>query len=104
MMPGNKDLCLFPLNLYQLFKCPSILTFSNCVLFIWLSTLPILLKIWKNISFIHDYRDFVQDGANIHRNPVFLDWLDVTFEGRVFAMGATTHGRRGRDGQPVALT
>jgi len=59
------------------------------------------LYYWKfeeeKISIIHDYHNFVQDGANIHRNPVFLDWLDVTFEGRVFAMGATTHGRRGRE-------
>ena len=36
-----------------------------------------------------------QDGASIHRNPNFLNFLDQEFEGRVLAKGAECDGRRG---------
>ena len=37
----------------------------------------------------------MQDGASIHRNSNFMDFLDEKFEGRVLAMGAETNGRNG---------
>ena len=36
-----------------------------------------------------------QDGASIHRNPNFLEFLDEDFERRVLAKGAECNGRRG---------
>ena len=36
-----------------------------------------------------------QDGASIHSNPNFLNYLDREFEGRVLAKGAECDGRRG---------
>ena len=38
---------------------------------------------------------WMQDGASIHRNSNFMDFLDEKFEGRVLAMGAETNGRNG---------
>ena len=29
-----------------------------------------------------------QDGANIHRNPALMDYLEITFYGNVLALGA----------------
>jgi len=43
---------------------------------------------------------FQQDGANIHRQPAFLDWLDQTFQGRVLALGAERLGRSGHSWAP----
>lgn len=42
-----------------------------------------------------DGATWMQDGASIHRNSNFMDFLDEKFEGRVLAMGAETNGRKG---------
>ena len=42
-----------------------------------------------------DGATWMQDGASIHRNSNFMDFLDEKFEGRVLAMGAETNGRNG---------
>lgn len=41
-----------------------------------------------------------QDGASIHRNPNFMEYMDQQFDGRVLAKGAETHGRRGHSWAP----
>ena len=37
-----------------------------------------------------------QDGANIHRAPQFMDYLERTFDGRVLALRADKFRRRGQ--------
>lgn len=41
-----------------------------------------------------------QDGANIHRNPAFMDYLEETFDGQVLALGADYYKRRGHSWAP----
>ena len=41
-----------------------------------------------------------QDGANIHRNPAFMDYLENTFDGNVLALGADVRRRRGHSWSP----
>ncbi|XP_023332979.1 uncharacterized protein LOC111704850 isoform X2 [Eurytemora carolleeae] len=41
-----------------------------------------------------------QDGANIHRNPKFMDYLDKEFDGHVLGLGADLNGRGGHSWAP----
>ena len=41
-----------------------------------------------------------QDGANIHRNPKFMDYLDKEFNGHVLGLGADLNGRGGHSWAP----
>jgi len=41
-----------------------------------------------------------QDGANIHQNPAFMDYLENTFDGNVLALGADVRRRRGHSWSP----
>ena len=41
-----------------------------------------------------------QDGANIHRNPKFMDYLDKEFNGRFLGLGPDLNGRGGHSWAP----
>ena len=41
-----------------------------------------------------------QDGANIHRNPKFMDYLDKEFNGQVLGLRADLNGHGGHSWAP----
>ena len=45
-----------------------------------------------------------QDGANINRNPTFMDYLENTFDGNVLALGAESDGGADTAGLQGPLT
>ena len=55
-----------------------------------------------NIAFTNEANFYFwqQDGATIHRNLRFMEYLDHQFDGRVLGLGADLRGLRGHSWAP----